>query len=101
MLANETVDSAGNPVQPLPEAVQKCGPQPRPQRQGSAPPGPPDFESAGKCVANGLAGLGYRQHLAYQPASRFWPLQWLELACYLALSALLAWFCFRRLRHLS
>jgi hypothetical protein len=52
------------------------------------------------CFAR-LDDLGYRQHLAYQPASRFWALQWVELAAFLALSALLTWFCFRRLRHLS
>lgn len=48
-----------------------------------------------------LGAHGYQQRLTYQPGSRFWPLQWLELALYLAMTALLTWFCFRRLRHLS
>ena len=42
---------------------------------------------------------GYRQHLVYQPASHFWPLQWAELALFLALSGLLAGFCFWWTRH--
>jgi hypothetical protein len=36
----------------------------------------------------------YRQHLVYQPANHFWPLQWAELALYLVVSALLAGCCF-------
>jgi hypothetical protein len=48
-----------------------------------------------------LGDRGYSQHVAYQPGYRFWPLQWIELAFFLALSTVLTWFCFRRLRHLS
>jgi hypothetical protein len=39
---------------------------------------------------------GYREFVAYQPPSRFWPFQWLESGIYLALSACLlllsAWY---------
>jgi hypothetical protein len=52
------------------------------------------------CFAQ-LGDLGYRQRLAYHPATHFWPLQWLELALYLVLSVLIAWLSFHRLRHLS
>jgi hypothetical protein len=31
---------------------------------------------------------GYRNFLAYQPADRFWPFQWIETGIYLAISAL-------------
>jgi hypothetical protein len=53
-----------------------------------------------RCVAE-LGDLGYHQLVTYQPANRFWPLQWIETGLFLALSALLTWFCFRRIRHLS
>ncbi|WP_103350786.1 ABC transporter permease subunit [Amycolatopsis sp. CA-128772] len=92
VLANETVDPAGNVADPLPSFVQGCSPRP-----GA---GPPPHGALEDCVAQ-LGTHGYQQRLTYQPASRFWPLQWLELALYLAMTALLTWFCFRRLRHLS
>jgi hypothetical protein len=93
VLTNETVDPAGNAVRPLPDIVQNCMPRP-----GAGPP--PARGNLADCMAQ-LTPAGYRQHLAYQPGDHFWPLQWIETAMFLALSALLAWFCFRRLRHLS
>jgi hypothetical protein len=36
-----------------------------------------------------LAQHGYTQWISYQPASRFWPFQWIEGGWLLALSALL------------
>ncbi|WIX84853.1 transporter [Amycolatopsis sp. DG1A-15b] len=91
-LANETLDPAGNVADPLPDFVQTCAPRP-----GA---GPPQHGTMETCMAQ-LGAHGYQQRLTYQPGSRFWPLQWLELALYLAATALLTWFCFRRLRHLS
>jgi hypothetical protein len=41
-----------------------------------------------------LDSLGYRQLLVYQPAGRFWALQWAETGLFLGVSALLAAFCF-------
>jgi hypothetical protein len=95
VLANETVDPAGNVVTPLPDFVQNC--MPKPGREASPPP---DRGSVTACMAQ-LNAKGYHQRLTYQPGSRFWPLQLLETALYLALAALLTWFCFRRIRHLS
>jgi hypothetical protein len=93
LLANETVDPSGNAVFPLPDFVQDCIPRPG----GSAPAGPrPLIE----CMTL-LNDNGYQQRLTFQPGYRFWPLQWIELGLFLALSALLTWFSFRRLRHLS
>jgi hypothetical protein len=40
-----------------------------------------------------IAGMHLRQVIAYQPASRFWALQWYETAIYLALALVLAGFC--------
>ncbi|QQQ78299.1 ABC transporter permease subunit [Saccharothrix sp. 6-C] len=95
VLANETADADGVAAHPLPSLVDDCLPS-----SPADPVTPPDLDRIRGCFAR-LDDLGYRQHLAYQPASRFWPLQWVELALYLALSALVTWFCFRRLRHLS
>ncbi len=92
VLTNETVDPDGNAVSPLPDAVQDCLPRP-----GGKPPA---LGNVTECLAQ-LDGLGYHQNLVYQPAGHFWPLQWIETAIFLALSSLLTWFCFRRLRHLS
>jgi ABC-2 family transporter len=100
VLANETVDPDGNAVSSLPGFVQGCLPAPG----RNAPPDPnvppPTFESVGECMSQ-LSDHGYTQHVAYQPGYRFWPLQWIELALFLALSTVLGWFSLRRLRHLS
>ena len=92
VLANETIDPAGNVASPLPDFVGNCLPKP-----GS---GVPQRGSIEQCMSQ-LGTHGYHQRLTYQPGSRFWPLQWLELALFLAMSALLTWFSFRRIRHLS
>jgi hypothetical protein len=94
VLANETLDPSGNVVSPLPRFVRDC--VPRPDRDDP----PPSRGSIGACMAQ-LGERGYTQHVAYQPGYRFWPLQWIELGLFLALSGLLTWFSFRRLRHLS
>lgn len=92
VLTNETIDPAGNLADPLPDFVRNCLPRPG---------GPiPERGNVEQCMAQ-LGTHGYQQRLTYQPGSRFWPLQWLELALYLAMTALLTWFCFRRVRHLS
>lgn len=91
MLANETVDSAGTAVHPLPDSVGNCLPNPSVERL-------PDLGQVKDCIGK-LADLGYSQRVTYQPAGRFWPLQWMETGLFLALSALLAWFCFRRIRQ--
>jgi hypothetical protein len=95
MLANETVDPSGNVVFPLPDFVQDCLPRP-----GASQPAPAEPGSVAKCMTQ-LGENGYQQRLTFQPGYRFWPLQWIELGLFLALSALLTWFSFRRLRHLS
>jgi ABC-type transport system involved in multi-copper enzyme maturation permease subunit len=90
MLGNQTLDSSGTAVQPLPN-VGDCLPAPSAE-------GPPDLRQIKACIGK-LADLGYSQRVTYQPAGRFWPLQWMETGLFLALSALLTWFCFRRIRH--
>jgi len=48
---------------------------------------------------NWLNSLHLRQLVSYQPASRFWPLQWIETAIYLVLAAGLAWLCTWQVRR--
>jgi len=99
VLSNQTVDASGRPVDTLPSwMVDKCIPPPPPSAPpfSSKPVAPePDMHS---CLTR-LTDLGYRQQVVYQPASRFWTLQWAETALFLAVSALLAGFCFWWTRH--
>jgi ABC-type transport system involved in multi-copper enzyme maturation permease subunit len=95
VLTDETVAPDGNAVFPLPDTVSDCMGPPR-----AAGGGPPDVGELRTCLAQ-LSDLGYHQRLVYQPGDRFWPLQWIETGFFLVLSALLTWFCFRRIRHLS
>jgi len=46
-----------------------------------------------------LASKHLRQSLTYQPATRFWPLQWIETGLYLVLAAALGWLCVWRVRR--
>jgi ABC-type transport system involved in multi-copper enzyme maturation permease subunit len=46
-----------------------------------------------------IAGLHLRQIVTYQPASRYWPLQWYETGLYLAVALILAGICFWRVRR--
>jgi ABC-2 family transporter protein len=45
---------------------------------------------AGACMAR----RGIHEVITYQPASRYWPLQWIETGIFLALALALAGFCF-------
>jgi hypothetical protein len=46
-----------------------------------------------------LAAMHLRQSVTYQPASRFWPLQWIETGIYLVLAAGLGWACAWQVRR--
>jgi MYXO-CTERM domain-containing protein len=59
--------------------------------------GKPGDELSG-CFAE-MKRLGYRQQVSYQPASRFWPLQWYETGLYAVLALGLAGFGFWRIRR--
>jgi hypothetical protein len=89
VLANRTLDPSGRVVDGLPAWFGQCLPPP------PSPAGPAEA-GGGKgnlltCVDR-LSAEGYRQQLVYQPASRFWALQWAETGLFVGLSALLAWF---------
>ena len=49
------------------------------------------------CVAK--IGTTYHEAVAYQPAGRYWPLQWYELAIFLGAALILAWACLWRIRR--
>jgi hypothetical protein len=59
------------------------GPEPRACLSGS-----------GQACSVALGKLHLLQTVTYQPASRYWPLQWAETSVLLALALLLAGFCF-------
>jgi hypothetical protein len=100
VLSDNTIDSAGRAVGTLPSWFLDCVPP---------PPSPGAAETTGgvakapdiKGCLDRLSAEGYQQQVVYQPAGRFWSLQWVETGVFLGLSGLLAWFCFRRVRHLS
>jgi hypothetical protein len=52
-----------------------------------------------QCVARLAAG--YHEAVTYQPASRYWPLQWCELCVFLAAALLLAGACAWRVRRIG
>jgi ABC-2 family transporter protein len=95
ILSNDTVDATGQ-VTALPSWMDGCLP-PRPA-SASASAGPPRAPALDACFAR-LTQDGYRQRVVYQPASRFWTLQWAETALFLTLSGILTGFCFWWTRH--
>jgi hypothetical protein len=52
----------------------------------------------GSCQAH-IDGLRLRQVITYQPASRYWPLQWSETGIYLGISVILTGVCAWRIRR--
>ena len=80
VVSSGAVNAAGQPVSALPAACQAA-------IAGSSPTSP------SLCMEN----RGIREAVNYQPASRYWPLQWIETGIFLALALALAGFCFWRL----
>ncbi len=76
ILSNQTIDKAGHVF---------TGPAPQACLSQTAP-----FQAC----QNALAKLNLRTLITYQPASRFWTLQWYETGIFLVLAAALAGFCF-------
>ena len=74
VLTNETVDGAHH-LTALPAWFAACLPQDPPPSPGAAVHAP--ARSIDDCLTR-LTDAGYRQKVVYQPADRFWPLQWAE-----------------------
>ncbi len=81
ILSDQTITPAGHAFA-MPHPPQAC--------LGNGSPQP--------CL-NWLASQHLRQLVTYQPASRFWPLQWTELAIYLVLAAGLGVVCLWQMRR--
>jgi hypothetical protein len=92
VLSNQTVDASGRAVN-LPSWFASCLPPPPGPGTGNGPVKAQGPDTMDACFTR-LNSEGYRQHVVYQPAGHFWPLQWAELALYLVVSALLAGCCF-------
>jgi hypothetical protein len=92
MLSNRTVDATGEVVDSLPAWVADCALAPPGVSRAEAPP-------ALEACFTRLVDDGYRQLVTYQPASRFWALQWRETAILVTLALLLTGFCFQRIRR--
>jgi hypothetical protein len=92
LLSSQTVDASGHAVARIP-SNSSLSPTSGPCAPTAAPP-PSDGpgEELAPCLA-AVKRLGYRQQVTYQPASRFWPLQWYETAIYTAVALGLAGFC--------
>jgi hypothetical protein len=52
-----------------------------------------------QCVTR--LAVTYHEVVTYQPAGRYWPLQWLELGVFLAAALLLAGACAWRVRRIG
>jgi hypothetical protein len=79
ILSSAAINAAGQPVSNLPAACQAAF-------SGTKPSSP------GPCMES----RGFREAITYEPASRYWPLQWIETGIFLALALALAGFCFWR-----
>jgi hypothetical protein len=80
LISSGAINAAGQTISRLPAACQAAG-------SGLKPSSP------GPC----LERRGFREAVAYEPASRYWPLQWIETGIFLVLALALAGFCFWRL----
>jgi hypothetical protein len=82
VLSDQVVTPAGRPAATEP-GTRACGPV-----QHSSP----------QACLNYVKSLHLTETLTYQPASRYWPLQWCETGIYLAVALALAGFCVWRIR---
>jgi hypothetical protein len=79
ILSSQPVNAAGQAVRQVPAGCQRAF-------------GASQMSAFLSC----LSRQGVKIALAYQPDSRYWDFQWIELGAFLVLAGLLAWFCVRR-----
>jgi hypothetical protein len=82
ILSSGPVNAAGRPVSTTPAA---CTPS--------------SIENNLAAFDDCLTSQGIREAISYQPASRYWPFQWIETALYFALALALTGYCFRQLNR--
>ncbi|OLT10573.1 transmembrane transport protein [Actinomadura sp. CNU-125] len=92
-LANHSVDRSGREVSGLPGSLATGACAPAPQEEGREPMGP-----AEGCFAE-IARLGFKQHVSYHPADRYWAFQWVETGVFAVLTLGLSGFCFYWVRR--
>ncbi|GAA1667486.1 transporter [Kribbella yunnanensis] len=95
-ISDETVDKAGKAQSTLPSWTMDCAPVPPSSATSGATPNSGAARSA--CFQR-LADEGYRQHVRYFTADKFWALQWREFGLFLLLAFALTGFSFWRIRH--
>jgi ABC-type transport system involved in multi-copper enzyme maturation permease subunit len=95
VIANETIDTEENPTA-VPEWFRDC--LPGADGGTTSPTRVVNEDQISDCLTQ-LTDEGYRQRLVYQPANRFWALQWAETSAYLIVSALLALASYWWVRH--
>jgi hypothetical protein len=88
IISSGAVDTAGQPVSAIPAPC-------RPNSAATRPTGGVTQSGAG--LQRCLDSNGIREAVSYQPASRYWPLQWVETALFGTLALALVGFCFWRL----
>jgi hypothetical protein len=93
--ANETIDRTGRALHDLPSWFALCVPG---RIMGLPGGGPVDRKTSDACFKR-VASEGYTQRITYQPDSRYWTLQAIETAIFLALAAALTAGSFWWLRH--
>jgi hypothetical protein len=84
VLSSGAVNAAGKPVSAVPAACMQV-------MTGA--------KASHDALLGCLGSHGIRLAVTYQPASRYWTLQGIESAIYLALALVLAGYCFWRLNH--
>jgi len=94
LIANQTIDRNGEAHRALPSWFARCVPA-HAAAVGRAPFSP---QEAAACFQR-AKDEGYRQRIRFMPASRYWTLQAIESAIFLALAALLAGASFWWLRN--
>ncbi len=80
ILSSAAINAAGQPVSTIPATCLSPS-----VGKAAGSPGP--------CMAS----RGIREAISYEPASRYWPLQWIETGIFLVLALALAGVCFWRL----
>jgi hypothetical protein len=90
LISDPGVEDAFGQVARMDNYIQ-CFPGPRVFK----PIGEDPFPQVGAC----LASFNLHETVAYQPASHYWPLQWIESAIFLAVATVLFGFCFWWIRR--
>ncbi len=97
VLVNQTVDASGRPSA-LPSWFAACTDHSSTGGDAATAMGPQPAAGADPCLVR-LTAEGYRQHLSYVPADRFWGLQATETALLTALAGLVVAAAFGWLRR--